>query len=189
MPPIAIPSTGLRLPTFWEAVRAQSPEAFAAEYPDPFLLQLASLRPDEMSPEARRGQRDSGPTVSASSGRLRGIPLLPWADTRVVTLSKRTDTFPGQITVGRSTTCDVVVASPLASKQHAALARQGDQWILTDLGSRNGTTVGGQPAVTMRPTPVDFGVELTFGDTRWLFVLPFFFHHAVKTLLPRDAAG
>jgi hypothetical protein len=189
VPPIAIPATGLRLPAFWEAVRAIEPAAFAEAYPAPFLLQLASLKEEEMLPEARRSARDSGPTISASSGRLKGIALLPWEETRVVTLTKRTDTFPTQVTVGRSTDCDVVLASPLASKRHAMVERQGEVWVLTDVGSRNGTTVGGEPVGRMHPTPIDFGVELGFGDTRWLFVLPFFFHHAVKTLLPRDAAG
>ncbi len=37
----------------------------------------------------------------------------------------------------------VVLPSPYASRLHALLAWQGDRYVVTDLGSRNGTRVNG----------------------------------------------
>lgn len=55
--------------------------------------------------------------------------------------------FNGELTVGRDPTNDVVLShEPAASRNHARIARDGDRYVLTDAGSRNGTTVerGGQ---------------------------------------------
>jgi DNA-binding response OmpR family regulator len=47
-------------------------------------------------------------------------------------------------TLGRSTTCDFVVAAPLVSRWHAQIERVGARLTLHDLGSANGTFVNGQ---------------------------------------------
>jgi FHA domain/WD40-like Beta Propeller Repeat len=45
------------------------------------------------------------------------------------------------VLVGRSSACQVVVQDEQVSRQHAELRRQGDQWIVRDAGSANGTFV------------------------------------------------
>jgi pSer/pThr/pTyr-binding forkhead associated (FHA) protein len=47
----------------------------------------------------------------------------------------------GQVTVGRSEACNLVLDSPGVSKLHARLERTVDQLVLHDLGSANGTFV------------------------------------------------
>jgi len=47
-------------------------------------------------------------------------------------------------TIGRSHSCDLVLDDPAVSRRHARLFRQGDEWWIEDLGSRNGTFVGGE---------------------------------------------
>jgi DNA-binding response OmpR family regulator len=42
------------------------------------------------------------------------------------------------------TTCDVIAQLSLVSRQHARIERQGVRYLLTDLGSANGTYVNGQ---------------------------------------------
>jgi pSer/pThr/pTyr-binding forkhead associated (FHA) protein len=48
-----------------------------------------------------------------------------------------------RITIGRKT-CDIHLADPEISRQHAAITLEGDQAHLEDLGSANGTYVDGQ---------------------------------------------
>ncbi len=49
--------------------------------------------------------------------------------------------------IGRSRQADILLADPLVSREHAAIIRKGTQWVLEDLGSANGVTVNGGPAV------------------------------------------
>ncbi len=48
--------------------------------------------------------------------------------------------------LGRGLDCDVVLSDPLASRVHAIVTYEGDQWLVRDAGSRNGTFVNGQKA-------------------------------------------
>jgi FHA domain/DUF1707 SHOCT-like domain len=47
------------------------------------------------------------------------------------------------ITIGRSPDCACQLDEPSVSRRHAELRRDGDRWLLRDLGSRNGTRVNG----------------------------------------------
>jgi serine phosphatase RsbU (regulator of sigma subunit) len=53
----------------------------------------------------------------------------------------------GSFVVGRSSTAEVVLADLYASRHHARLTVRGDSLQVQDLGSRNGTSVNGRPAV------------------------------------------
>lgn len=57
-------------------------------------------------------------------------------------------------TLGRAPTSDIVLADPSVSSRHAAVTLEGGGIRIEDLGSKNGTWLGGQP--------------LTRGETRWL---------------------
>jgi pSer/pThr/pTyr-binding forkhead associated (FHA) protein len=50
---------------------------------------------------------------------------------------------PGEVTLGRSTACNVVLDSAAVSKVHARLERRPTQLVIEDLGSSNGTFVNG----------------------------------------------
>jgi serine phosphatase RsbU (regulator of sigma subunit)/pSer/pThr/pTyr-binding forkhead associated (FHA) protein len=53
--------------------------------------------------------------------------------------------------LGRRTTADLQVLSRDTSREHAEIARDGEQWILRDRGSRFGTFVNDQPVTASRP--------------------------------------
>ncbi|MFN2488946.1 MAG: FhaA domain-containing protein [Actinomycetota bacterium] len=70
------------------------------------------------------------------------------------------------VTIGRQSTNDVVLSDPNVSRRHAELRRNGDRWVLVDLGSTNGSTVNGKPA---REQELDHGDRLSFGTSELVF--------------------
>jgi pSer/pThr/pTyr-binding forkhead associated (FHA) protein len=71
----------------------------------------------------------------------------------------------GLVTLGRSRDCDCVLAEPSVSRRHAELRRDGESWLLRDLGSRNGTRVNG--VRLLGETEVCPGDRVSFGDARF----------------------
>jgi len=69
--------------------------------------------------------------------------------------------------VGRDPEAGVSVPSRAISRQHARLSRRGDGWALTDLGSRNGTIVGG---ARVEEVVLAHGDEIHIGDAIFKFV-------------------
>jgi len=49
----------------------------------------------------------------------------------------------GPIQVGRSPECEVAVRDILLSRHHCRIEPVGEGWVITDLGSKNGTRIGG----------------------------------------------
>jgi pSer/pThr/pTyr-binding forkhead associated (FHA) protein len=71
------------------------------------------------------------------------------------------------VNVGRADYNDIVIADPSVSTTHAKLQRRDDVWVLSDLGSTNGTYVEGEPVTgEIALTP---GTTLRFGDVAALF--------------------
>jgi hypothetical protein len=50
-----------------------------------------------------------------------------------------------QVSIGRADSSDVALADPSVSRNHARIVREGDDFIVEDLRSTNGTEVNGQP--------------------------------------------
>jgi sigma-B regulation protein RsbU (phosphoserine phosphatase) len=76
------------------------------------------------------------------------------------------DTFPLgrlRITIGRSARNDVCIPDPFASRVHAEVRREGDVYILQDLGSANGTLFNG--ARVEAPMPLAPGDRIQIGET------------------------
>jgi hypothetical protein len=84
-----------------------------------------------------------------------------WREPRLPVLALPADST----TIGRSSECDCVVVEPSVSRRHAELRRAGGQWLLRDLGSRNGTRVNGMRVteeVEVRP-----GDQVSLGGVRY----------------------
>ena len=67
-------------------------------------------------------------------------------------------------TLGRDLGSSVVLDDPYASTHHAALTFRGLAWYVEDLGSTNGTFVGGAPVTGV--APLWYGDEIQIGDVR-----------------------
>lgn len=80
------------------------------------------------------------------------------------------DTFPLgrlRITIGRSARNDLCISDPFASRVHAEVRREGDGYILQDLGSANGTLFNGTPVGGS--IPLSPGDLIQIGETEILF--------------------
>jgi pSer/pThr/pTyr-binding forkhead associated (FHA) protein len=71
------------------------------------------------------------------------------------------------VNIGRGDYNDLVIADPSVSTSHAKLQRREAVWILTDLGSTNGTFVEGEPLEGEQA--LGPGTTLRFGDVVALF--------------------
>jgi pSer/pThr/pTyr-binding forkhead associated (FHA) protein len=71
------------------------------------------------------------------------------------------------VNIGRADYNDLVIADPSVSTTHAKLQRKDDVWVLSDLGSTNGTYVEGEPVTG--ETALTPGTTLRFGDVAALF--------------------
>jgi pSer/pThr/pTyr-binding forkhead associated (FHA) protein len=49
-----------------------------------------------------------------------------------------------RMTMGRSSRNDICISDPFASRLHAEVRQEGDQIVLVDMGSANGTYLNGQ---------------------------------------------
>jgi predicted component of type VI protein secretion system len=61
----------------------------------------------------------------------------------------------GPMVIGRSTECDLPVHDILLSRRHCRIEPDGDTWTIADLGSKNGTRIGGTPVFKLPLTDRD----------------------------------
>ncbi|CAN5596064.1 hypothetical protein BH20ACI3_BH20ACI3_31030 [soil metagenome] len=72
-----------------------------------------------------------------------------------------------RITLGRSARNDLCIPDPFASRVHAEVRREGDEYFLQDLGSANGTVYNG---LTVDGTvPLTAGGRIQIGETEIIF--------------------
>lgn len=66
-----------------------------------------------------------------------------------------------ELVIGRAPNCDLPLGDEFASNMHAKLVKVGDDWVLQDLNSTNGTYLDGRrvttPAVVKPNTPIRIG--------------------------------
>lgn len=66
------------------------------------------------------------------------------------------------VTIGRLPECDIVIADPGASRQHAQVRFDGERFVVSDLGSTNGTLVND---VQADERALEDGDRVTIGST------------------------
>ena len=71
------------------------------------------------------------------------------------------------VNIGRAEYNDMQIPDDSVSSQHAKLTRREGVWVLTDLGSTNGTLVDGEKIV--EDTPIAPGAFIRFGDVQLVF--------------------
>lgn len=71
------------------------------------------------------------------------------------------------VRVGRGEGADILIDNPAISRAHAEFRREGEGWVVEDLGSSNGTFVEGVRIDS--PRPVSDGDEIGFGKFSVVF--------------------
>ncbi|HEY3773052.1 MAG TPA: DUF3662 and FHA domain-containing protein [Solirubrobacteraceae bacterium] len=83
--------------------------------------------------------------------------------------SKRLVVDDAGVTLGRSRSSDVMVDDPNVSRAHAEVRAHGSTWVLTDLGSTNGTRLNGRRVT--QPEVLGPGDQIEVGTTTLTFDL------------------
>jgi len=130
--------------------------------------------PPQQPPPQPEPSPQSGRTMVYSNADRLAEPLEERAQQRQQTAlllldGRRMVVGPGGVTIGRSRQCDIVLSDPNVSRQHAELRPRGGSWVLTDLGSTNGSRINGH--VVERSEVVRPGDEIELGATILRFEL------------------
>jgi hypothetical protein len=108
----------------------------------------------------------AGTATPAAGGHAAGEPhgpiVLAFLDGSGAAAGKTVRIQKPKVTIGRLPESDVVVADPGASRHHAQIEQRDGAYVLSDLGSTNGTLVNDQPVTTYR---LQLGDRITIGET------------------------
>jgi hypothetical protein len=132
-----------------------------------FGIAAQLVQPEEDAGEPAP-QAEFGHTMVYSPDREARRLVPPGAAGRsfLVGAGKRLVLSGNRVLVGRSRECDLMLEDPNVSRQHAELRREGDTWVVADLGSTNGVKVNGN---RVRETSLKPGDEITLGLARLSF--------------------
>lgn len=72
--------------------------------------------------------------------------------------------------IGRETDNDIIVTDPKTSRYHCQITFEDGKWMLTDLGSANGTVLNGMPVSV--PQSLGHGSQIALGETILVFKDP-----------------
>jgi FhaA, N-terminal domain/FHA domain len=138
-----------------------------------FGIQTGVVTPEREEPQPVAAE-ESGRTMVYSNAERLAEPLQERARARSETAlllldGRRMVVGPAGATLGRSRHCDVVLGDPNVSRQHAEIRPRGGSWVLTDLGSTNGSRINGRPVEG--PEVVRPGDEIELGSTVLRFEL------------------
>ncbi|MEM1250280.1 MAG: FHA domain-containing protein, partial [Acidobacteriota bacterium] len=70
-------------------------------------------------------------------------------------------------TVGRTPGVEILVQDPTISRNHASVVQVAGKWVVTDLGSSNGSEINGQRLT--QPMPLSHGDQVRFGTVDFKF--------------------
>ncbi len=99
-----------------------------------------------------------------------GQELPPEVDLEVYPLTKKTGaSFADRITIGRTPNNDIVVNDSSVSRLHAYIRRDGNNWIVADAGSKNGSWLRGSKLEARRENALPSRAVLRLGEVELTF--------------------
>ena len=106
------------------------------------------------------------PGVFLVSGEVREAPGGTTVGSLVLPDGRRVSVGDEGVTIGRMADCDVVLSDESVSRRHAEVRRRGNEILVVDLGSTNGTKVNG---AGVRERRLVDGDEILVGSTALRF--------------------
>ena len=94
------------------------------------------------------------------------IQIAVTGDAELIVLGSKRRAYPlskDTLVIGRLETCDIPLSDPGASRRHAVVRREGDEWYVVDLESTNGTLLNGKSVRRQRLKPKDI---MLIGNTQ-----------------------
>ena len=139
-----------------------------------FGIQTRVVHPEPDEELEEPVAEESGRTMIYSSAGRVAEPLEERARSRhesalLITGGKRLVIGPGGATMGRSRQCDVMLDDPNVSRTHAEIRPRGGSWVLSDLGSTNGSRLNGRRLEG--PEVLKPGDEIELGTSQIRFEL------------------
>ncbi len=150
------PSDSERFSSFSEALVRELSEAVREHARDEGYHFVGPVQV-QLVPDVALGKGEllvAGEIVGGPGGHAAGSLLLPDGS--------RVAVGDEPVTIGRHADCDVVLEDSNVSRRHAEVRRQGEEYVVTDLGSTNGTKVNG---ARIKQQPLADGDEVTLGKT------------------------
>ena len=105
-----------------------------------------------------------GPVVVPPRPQLRWVGVLTWA---AGPARRQVRIQVDELILGRDESCGAILADDSVSHRHARITRNGDEFILEDLDSRNGTHIDGVPVLSC---VLHDGDMIQFGQNLFSFV-------------------
>jgi hypothetical protein len=115
--------------------------------------------------ESERPEPQAGPQTQL-------IQMSLAADAELVQIGKDTRAWPlskDAVVIGRMEGCDVILTDSGVSRRHAEIRREGDEWVIVDLGSTNGVEINGKRVPRHR---LAHGDRMLLGETTLEFRRP-----------------
>jgi hypothetical protein len=133
-----------------------------------FGIQTRVVTPAEAPAQEERDD-SSGHTMVYSTAARVATPLQEPAIARsqralLLYDGRRLVVGPAGATIGRSRQSDIVIDDPNISRQHAEVRPRGGSWVISDLGSTNGTSLNGRrldhPEVIQPGDEIEIGTSI-----------------------------
>ncbi len=151
-------------------IHSQKIEQSPLKYGQPFQIASWNL----IFEESQNQDHDAHTTQVPSDSETKILRLDPVKDTAFRSHYELIDSTTGQkysvaktpFIIGSAAECDLVLKDEYVSAKHCRLIREGDAFVLEDLGSTNGTLVRD---VKISKTPLSEGVDIVLGQTQLRF--------------------
>lgn len=137
------------------AAAAPAPRATPSPSPGPAPIPPVNAPSAASAPRAAKPGRNGSPATTESVARI----VVTSGPKAGLEIPLGTET----LTIGRSSESRLVIRDDYTSSHHARLVVWGDQWMIQDLDSTNGTWHDG--ARVHAPTPVKVGAPIKVGAT------------------------
>ena len=129
------------------------------------LAPLWRMPRDRLASRRGRGRRADDKLITPRAAMSGQVAFFPISEPQPLCLPRQADR---RFTIGRAPSCDFTVADLSVSRWHARLHHEDGTWLLSDLGSTNGTRLNGWRVTSA--VPVQAGDSVSFGSVAYVVI-------------------